>query len=262
MIDFIKRRLEILKEALDRVNLNLEKFLEQKIDSYSYQSFLDDVCLKFKYKKKEPLITRSYSLIKHLKQKIIKTTNAKIEPKKTYLNLKINLKKDKNVIQFKDCFIGKTQIGNQKVYESTRNGGYTYFHAMVRGGGLIACKDENLGSSLALVYSKHLKVNGSTEGFVSVSKDIVTGPKRGSFFFRNSKLIKTKVKITWYLGINEKEMVIDPLNNQLPYKISFFPSNNHRFNQLKSLTSKSINNLNELESLVPLRWDLKVNDRS
>lgn len=256
--DHLKQRMVLIDQCL----LIIDKVIEDRLNGEPIGP-LDNLFKKFKYKVYgDPSIDDLYGFRKHVRLKRNKT-NVALCQRRQSIELRLNhFTKSKYNIFYDDVLIGRNQIGNQKVYHRAVGKGYMFFHAQVRGGGLIATKDKLLGGQLALVYSKHLKVNGSTVGLVNWCNQLSKGPKRGSFIFKNGKRGMWDVGgLRWYMDIGD-HITIDPLNQVGRYVVGFKPAQSSiRFQQIKALVNKDINNLHLLEGIVPHNWDLKIYDR-
>ena len=85
--------------------------------------------------------------------------------------------------------VGRNAKGSHKLYHNHKNSNFSYLHSRVRGGSLVMCTEKDLdrGCTLAILYSKHFRTLGTTEGLVDISKDVMPASQPGSFFFKNSQ---------------------------------------------------------------------------
>jgi len=190
----IQRRQEMI--------LLLEKDIEQKL--------INQECPDPRQKEQRTLsINDLYEKTKGLKKKnkkciqILENPGAYLQKKESNRNVEaftpivLDFCSKEHIISQKDLiFIGRSAEGNENVYKKTHHRNYIYFHALVRGGSLVAIKrtlDTEKALSAALIYSKYYNNTLLDQGFVNYTTDVKSTNVRGSFIFQNPKSIHTGI---------------------------------------------------------------------
>lgn len=269
------------------VKIKEEETLLQEIEEFIVKKLLNQLqpeeelkALKFlKLKHTFNLLRDLYQLRKKVNLKILKTKTfrdnvisnqwtIKKEKSKTYTLIFENLKTKEKVINVQDKFyIGKSKEGNQKIFQKThKDTNFKWYHADIRGGGLIANKllDEESAAAWALIYSKHLKVNLCPSGLVSVTTQIGNAPAIGSFIFKdgiNMKADSQNAKL--YFKIIENQVIVSHLPMESPGIITHLipKDNTSKFQELLDVLNKKnvkVINLRLLDQCIPHNWNLKV----
>lgn len=171
---------------------------------------------------------------------------------------------------------GRNDVANSRVYERTRNLNWTYYHANVIGGGLIAMKiaSDDLGNSLACLYSKYDKKTGGAEPESWRSTEVRKGSKAGSFMFLSKDIIQGYVPLKLVFTVDERNHVFrvgfkDLSKLYQTTETSFERSRVQEFTIIPSQKKDrysavlrrwpqfKITNIGELDKLIPERYGLK-----
>lgn len=250
--------LELKLDHLLAEDSQMEDF-DYKILKPYYQSLGK---LKEKRKKIEQLLeTGNYGIVK------------KVTP--AYELVLIDYVKD-HIVNFDNRVLcGKNAIANDTIFNITRDLRWTYYHAKVIGGGLIAMKNEHdvLGNTLACLYSKYFKKTGFWQGSSWKTYRIAKGTKKGSFLFLDHLEVKDYQVLTFlfykdpeakkiYVGVQNltNPQVLARLEQSKKPKLFYLtPSTNtKRYDSiLKHYEDLKLNNLHDLDKLIPECYDLR-----
>lgn len=266
-LNLIKNRIEASLKALEEEILKLELDLESTL--------MEEV---FNY----PSLKPRYDLLNKLKSKkikILKTLEDQSYGKRKEIRPKYELIllhdfKD-HVINLKnEVLCGKNEDANDKVFFTAKPLNWTFYHAKVIGGGLVAMKDPNdsLGNSLACLYSKYLKVNKTSQGASWKGTKLIKGSKKGSFIFLDQTSVhayeplvltffKHKQQKKIYFGFREfiPESLLEELRQLKQKSFMVLNGDGHkRFEDFKEIYKElRLVNLDVLNILVPERYDLR-----
>lgn len=198
IIEVIHLMTQKRQEQILRLEKDIVKRLINQEHQYSRQR-----------KQKTLSVNDLYERIKVLKKKNKKCTQI-LENPELYLQKKERIRNaqvftpitldfcsKEHIISQKDLiFIGRSAEGNENVYKKTHHRNYIYFHALVRGGSLVAIKrtiDTEKAHSAALIYSKHYNNTLLDRGYVNTTKSVKSTSIRGSFIFQNPKSVHTGI---------------------------------------------------------------------
>jgi hypothetical protein len=215
-------------------------------------------------------IKQIYTERTHLKLKLNKTRLAlenfkwKKKPKRELIDCVLeSIVVTKEMVQYPLLWVGKNQVGNSAVYKKAPSNYNKWYHANVRGGGLVASDsslDPAIAGAWALVYSKYLSTYGTTEGVVTTSVNINATSTRGTFQFEEPKYIKALVDtVSLHVRLSDSKLIVSPFKVIGSTEFRLRPTITNRFEkvyQKYNLDPSKLRNIVVLESILPYKWDL------
>lgn len=249
--DKIKAHIKIIQKSLEHI--------EDELESLLLKPQIKDEEVQNLYKKRRQIIIK----LKKTESALI-NYSSKPKTKKRKIEIQLEgIKKKKNHLSIEGIEIGKNQEGNLEVYKRTLSSRVRWYHANVRGGGLVAADltmDPLLAGAWALIYSKYLTVFNILEGDVSSSEDIYATATKGTFVFIKPKMIHTRVNlVSLYVLLENNKLIISATPSKNTISLKFTPNKGDRFKTLYTRLGVSMNeitNLELLQGIIPYKWDL------
>lgn len=267
-LNIIRERIE---ENLKKIVSEIET-LEDEIEKVLNSSPFEYESVRVYYLKLNELTQK--------KNKILAVLNARTYGKRKTVRPKYELVLkffvNNQIINYNNVILcGKNENANDQVFNITKSLNWTYYHANIIGGGLIAMKDpeDALGNTLACIYSKYLKKTGYARGTSSKARKIIKGSKKGSFLFLDRQHIAVygALKFSFYKDTQNKKIYVyfnEPTENiqedlkEKPRSAFFVQASEQPEIRFKALLDHynniKITNLDILNTVVPPLYKLSL----
>jgi hypothetical protein len=262
-LDQILKTIQIRRNQIQSKISTIQNHLHSCFQSYEWKTlFIDNQVI--------PSSNKAYTELKKLKQKLVKIENIldkglPVQQKvfRPKLILKTPIRNSEGFVSYKqNIYCGRNSKANQKVYNITKNKDYWYYHANLRGGGLIALKQrrDGFGNALALLYSQCIKQNFRERESVASNNVRKATSKQGSFYFNDATYVSVEDPLILDFYIENNNLCFNWAFYKKPKGVFFqiVPKESDRFKEfMDAFKDYNLVNIDLLETVIPKDYTLK-----